>query len=173
MTTSISSKAFCSITDRQTDKYLQNRCSFMRVICTKKIGAYLNQGPRKSRFPLNLTDIQIDIHTFRRTDICFYRVVLLLKRFKSSAKIALLSKYLSYKIDNLDFWQSIFSSFSIVLIQCFCINNQLKLSKPIISFIVYERGRMSGSLCLVNLGSILWVNFFSVGTGGEEGVNSF
>ncbi len=32
---------------------------------------YLNQGPRKSRFLLNVVD--------RRTDICFYRVALLLK----------------------------------------------------------------------------------------------
>ena len=32
MKTSISSKAFCSITDRQTNKYLHNRCSFMTEI---------------------------------------------------------------------------------------------------------------------------------------------
>ncbi len=56
-------------TDRRT-KYLQNRSSFMRGICTKKIERYLNQGPRKSRFPLNVVD--------RRTDICRCRVALLL-----------------------------------------------------------------------------------------------
>ena len=38
-----SSKAFCSITDRQTQtKYLQNRCTFMKGNCTKKLERYLN-----------------------------------------------------------------------------------------------------------------------------------
>ena len=42
MKTPISSKAFVALpTDRRT-KYLQNRCSFMRGICTKKLERYLN-----------------------------------------------------------------------------------------------------------------------------------
>ena len=42
MKTSINSKAFVALpTDRRT-KYLQNRCSFMREICIKKLERYLN-----------------------------------------------------------------------------------------------------------------------------------
>ncbi len=78
MKTSIRSKPFVALpTDRRT-KYLQNRCSFMKGICTREL--FLIQGPRKSRFPLNLEDRHIDIQTDRRADICFYRVALLLKR---------------------------------------------------------------------------------------------
>ena len=40
----------------QRTKYLQNRCSFMRGICTKKIGAISQLGAEKSRFPLNMVD---------------------------------------------------------------------------------------------------------------------
>ena len=82
MTTSISSKAFVALpTDRLT-KYLQNRCSFMRGIYTKKIRAISQLGAEKITFhpkPDKQTDRHTDIHTYRRTDICFYRVALLLK----------------------------------------------------------------------------------------------
>ena len=72
MKTSISSKAFVALpTDRRT-KYLQNRCSFMRGICTKKIGAISQLGAEKITFPPKR-----GWHSDRRTDICFYRVVLL------------------------------------------------------------------------------------------------
>ena len=72
MKTSIRSKAFCSITDRQTDKYFQNRCSFMRGICTKKYWSDISIRGRENPKP--------DGHTDRRTDICFYMVALLLKK---------------------------------------------------------------------------------------------
>ena len=39
-----------------------NFCSYMREMCTEKIEPYLNQGQRKSRFPLNLTNVQTDGH---------------------------------------------------------------------------------------------------------------
>ncbi len=72
MTTSISSKAFCSITDRQTDKiFTEQMLIYERILHKFFFQQYLNYGPRKSRFPLNVVD--------RRTDICFYRVALLLK----------------------------------------------------------------------------------------------
>ena len=45
-------------------------------MCTQKMRAYFIYWPRKSRFPLNLTDSQ----TYRRTDISIYRVASLLKR---------------------------------------------------------------------------------------------
>ncbi len=65
---------FIALPAERRTKYLQNRCSFLRGICTKKyriiLERYLNQGPRKSR----LTYVQMD----RQTDICFYRVALLL-----------------------------------------------------------------------------------------------
>ena len=52
---------------------------------SKNSDLYLNQWPRKSRFPLNLTDRQTYRHTdghtdVIRTDICFYRVALLQKK---------------------------------------------------------------------------------------------
>ncbi len=76
MTTSISSKAFCSITDRQTYKIFTEQMLIYEGNLHKKIWErYLNQGPRKSRFPLNLTYI----HTYRRTNISVYRVASLLK----------------------------------------------------------------------------------------------
>ena len=65
-------------TDRRT-KYLPNRWSFMRGICSKRIGAIFQLGAEKITFPPKPdghTDIQ---QTDRRTDICFYRVALLLK----------------------------------------------------------------------------------------------
>ncbi len=44
-------KSFVALpTDRQT-KYLKNRCSFMRGICTKKIGARSELGAEKITFP--------------------------------------------------------------------------------------------------------------------------
>ena len=43
-------------------------------ICTKKIGAISQLGAEKITFPP-----KPDGHTDRRTDICFYRVALLLK----------------------------------------------------------------------------------------------
>ncbi len=49
--------AFCSLTDRPTDKiFIEQMLIYERNMHTK-IQLYLNQGPRKSRFPLNLTDI--------------------------------------------------------------------------------------------------------------------
>ncbi len=71
MKTSLSSKAICIITDRQTAKIFTEQMLIYEEISTKKLERYLNQGPRKSRFPLNVVD--------RRTDICFYRVAVLLK----------------------------------------------------------------------------------------------
>ncbi len=65
-------------TDRRT-KYLQNRCTFIRRICTKKIRAISQLWAEKITFPPK-PDIQSYIHTDRRTDICFYRVALLLKK---------------------------------------------------------------------------------------------
>ncbi len=63
-------------TDQRT-KYLQNRCSFMRGICTKKIGAISKLGAEIITFPPK-PDGQTYSQTDRRTDICFYRVALLL-----------------------------------------------------------------------------------------------
>ncbi len=45
-----------------------------KQLSSKKSELYLNEGPRKSRFSLNLTDIQ----TYGRTDISIYGVVSLL-----------------------------------------------------------------------------------------------
>ncbi len=74
MKTSISSKAFLALpTDRQT-KYSQNRCSFMRGICTKKIGATSQLGAEKIAFPP-----KPDRQTYKRTDGSVYRVASLLK----------------------------------------------------------------------------------------------
>ncbi len=71
----------------------------MRGICTKKLERYLNQGPRKSRFPLIEVDGQTDI----RTDICFYRVALLLKNkcsnvCKGLCKIYYIKKYIIWAL---------------------------------------------------------------------------
>ena len=71
MKTSISSKAFCSITDRQTDKIFTEKMLIYKGNLHKKIGAISQLGAEKITFPLNVVD--------RRTDICFYRVALLLK----------------------------------------------------------------------------------------------
>ena len=47
----ICAKPFVALpTDRRT-KYLQNRCSFMRRICTKKMGAISQLGAEKITFP--------------------------------------------------------------------------------------------------------------------------
>ncbi len=52
MTTSIVAKLFVALlTDRRT-KYLKNRCSFMRGIVHKKIGAISQLGAEKITFPL-------------------------------------------------------------------------------------------------------------------------
>ena len=73
MKISISSKAFVALpTDRRT-KYLQNRCSFMRGIWSDiSIRGWINHFPPKRGW-------RTDRRTYRRTDICFYRVTLLLK----------------------------------------------------------------------------------------------
>ena len=47
MKTSISSKAFCSITDRHTDKI----CSYTRGMCTQKMRALSYIGAEKITFP--------------------------------------------------------------------------------------------------------------------------
>ena len=45
------------LTGRPTEIFfLQNRCSYVRRIYTKKMNLYLTHSLRKSRFPLNLTD---------------------------------------------------------------------------------------------------------------------
>ena len=49
-------------------KYLQNRCSFLRGICTKKIGAISQLGAEKITFPLNVVDIRTDGRTFSFID---------------------------------------------------------------------------------------------------------
>ena len=68
MKTSISNKAFVALPIDRRTKYLQNRCSFMRGICTKKIGAISQLGAEKTWL------------TYGQTDICFYRVALLLTK---------------------------------------------------------------------------------------------
>ena len=63
MKTSISSKAFCSITDRQTDKIFTEYMLFYEGnLHKKRLEQYLNQGPRISLFPLNVVDIRTDGH---------------------------------------------------------------------------------------------------------------
>ncbi len=61
-----SSFASCSLTDRPTEKYLQNRCSYTRGICTQKMRALSYIGAEKITFP-NKPDIQTDIQTDGRT----------------------------------------------------------------------------------------------------------
>ena len=65
--------AFCSVTDGQNiyrmDVHLYKKCE------QKKSELYLNQWPRKSLSPLNVSK--------RRTDMCNYRVALLLKMMHS------------------------------------------------------------------------------------------
>ena len=56
---------FCSLIDRLTDKIIIEWMLICREECAyKKLELYLIQGPRISRFPLNLTDG----HTDRQTD---------------------------------------------------------------------------------------------------------
>ncbi len=79
MTTSISSEALLPFvawpTDRRT-KYLKNRCSYTSGMCTQKMWALSYIGAEKITFPPKR-----GWHMDRRqTDICFYRVALLLKR---------------------------------------------------------------------------------------------
>ena len=69
MTTSISSKAFCSITDRQTDK-----------IFTEQMLIYERNLHKKNWCHISITFPRTDRRTDIRTDIYFYRVALLLKR---------------------------------------------------------------------------------------------
>ena len=73
----VKSQLFCQKLIFHTSLYkLLNKNDYIhKQRSSKKSDLHLNQGPRKSRFPLNLMDIQTD----RRTDICFYRVALLLK----------------------------------------------------------------------------------------------
>ncbi len=82
MKTSISSKAFCSITDRQTDKIFTEYMLIYEGNLHKKNGAISQLGAEKITFPPK-PDRQTDIHTDRLTDICFYRVALLLKTYLS------------------------------------------------------------------------------------------
>ena len=58
----------------------------MREICTKKIGAISQLGAEKIAYPKpeGQTEIQTDRQTDGRTDICFYRVALLLKTKKKN-----------------------------------------------------------------------------------------
>ena len=51
----------------QRTKYLQNRCSFMRGICTQKIGAIARLGAEKITFP-HKPDGHTDIQSDRQTD---------------------------------------------------------------------------------------------------------
>ncbi len=53
-------------TDRRT-KYLPNRCSFMRGICTEKNGAISQLGAEKITFPPK-PDGHTDIQSERQTD---------------------------------------------------------------------------------------------------------
>ena len=71
MKTSISSKAFVALpTDRRT-KNLQNRCLFIRGICTDKNGALSQLGAEKITFPPK-PDGHTDILTYRHTDgLCY------------------------------------------------------------------------------------------------------
>ncbi len=69
MKTSISSKAICSITDRQTDKIFTEQMLIYEGNRQKKIGAISQLGAEKITFPPK-PDIQTDGH----------RVALLLKR---------------------------------------------------------------------------------------------
>ncbi len=91
MTTSISSEALLPFvawpTDRRTnncriDAHIPEECAH------RKWWLYLIEGPRKSRFSLNLayrhTDRQTYIHTDRRTDISVYRVASLLIKIDTS-----------------------------------------------------------------------------------------
>ena len=66
-----SSFAFCSLTDRPTDKiFTEQMLIDENNLQRKKSELYLHQKPRKSRFPLNLTD---------DTDICIFREASVLK----------------------------------------------------------------------------------------------
>ena len=67
MTTSISSKAFCSITDRQTDKIFTEQMLIYEGNLHKKNGAISQLGAEKITFPPK-PDRQTDIHTYRQTD---------------------------------------------------------------------------------------------------------
>ena len=51
MTTSISSKAFCSITDGQTDKIFTEEMIIYEENLKKKIGAISQLGAKKIKFP--------------------------------------------------------------------------------------------------------------------------
>ncbi len=60
---------FCLLQpNRQTNGQNIYIYSFMRGICTKKLELYLNQVPRKLRFPLNVVDIRTDGRTFAFID---------------------------------------------------------------------------------------------------------
>ncbi len=88
MKTSISSKAFCSISDRKTDKiFTEQMLIYKGKSAHKRLERYLNQGPRKSRFSLNVVNGQTDGHTDGHTDFCFYRVALLLKMVSQGNKL--------------------------------------------------------------------------------------
>ncbi len=58
-------KPFVALPTDRRIKYLQNRFSFMRGICTKKIGAISQLGAEKITFPPK-PDRHTDIHTHNR-----------------------------------------------------------------------------------------------------------
>ncbi len=71
MKTSISSKAFCSITDRQTDKIFTEQMLIHEGNLHKKIGAISQLGAEKITFPPKPdghTDRHRDIQSDRHTD---------------------------------------------------------------------------------------------------------
>ena len=67
MTTSISSRAFCSITDRQTDKIFTEYMLIYEGNLHKKIGAISQLGTEKITFPPK-PDGHTDRQTYRQTD---------------------------------------------------------------------------------------------------------
>ncbi len=74
---------------------------------SKKPDLYLNQGPRKSRLPLNLTDIQ----TYGRTDINIYRIASFIK--KNICQLLLRNIYQPFYFIHLSiFLLDLFSSFN-------------------------------------------------------------
>ena len=78
------SKAFCSITDRQTDKIITEQMLIHEgnLHAHKKMEQYLNQGPRKSRLTLNVVDGQTDGHLLLQCSFAT-RIEYLLSQFNS------------------------------------------------------------------------------------------
>ena len=67
----------------------------------KKSDLYLNYGPRKSRFPLNLTYRQINRQTDGRTKISIYRVASLLKKPRKYHQYYILFSKIFYQLSYL------------------------------------------------------------------------